>query len=149
MLCVDSKLASFGAFCEVVTPGGFCPRHRPGPVRLPGPFRRTGASRWCQLAALPFIAATHLHIAPLIRHQEFALRHRFAFVIRHLPFAIWHLPFAIRHLPFAIWHLPFAIWHLAFAIGFIASPSPLPNSAFRIFHSVSSVRCSSRVLADW
>src|SRR5208337_1422183 len=65
--------------------------------------------------------------------------------IWHLPSAIWHLPSAIWHLPSAIWHLPSAIWHLPSAI----SPFPIPKSAFRNFRSASSVRCSSRVLADW
>src|SRR5271157_1072517 len=121
---------------------------------------RTEASLCHRLAAFPFIASTRLHLALLIRHLEFVLGH-LAFVIRHLPLVIYHpasvirhLAFAIRrpasvlrHLAFAIRHLAFAIWHLPSAIS--PSPSPIPNPAFRILQSVSSVRSSSRVLADW
>src|SRR5208337_181083 len=114
---------------------------------------RAEASLCHRLAAFPFIASTRLHLALLIRHLEFVLGH-LAFVIRHLPLVIRrpasvlrHLAFAIRHLAFAIWHLPSAIWHLPSAIS--PSPSPIPNPAFRILQSVSSVRSSARVLADW
>src|SRR5208337_1207171 len=46
---------------------------------------RTGASLCHRLAALPFIAATRLDLALLIRHL--------AFVIRHPPSGICHSPF--------------------------------------------------------
>ena len=54
------------------------------------------------------------------------------------PSATWHPSFAICPLSSATWHLPSAF-----------SPFPIPKSAFRNFRSASSVRCSSRVLADW
>src|SRR5271157_2225107 len=81
---------------------------------------RTGASLCRRLAALPFSAATRLHL-------ELALRH-LAFVICHLAFVICHLAFVICHSSFAICHLPFGICH-----------PPFPHSAFRIPHSAFSV----------
>jgi len=62
---------------------------------------RTGASLCHRLAALPFIAATRLDLALLIRHL--------AFVIRHLPFVICHPASVIPHLPSVIPHPASAI----------------------------------------
>src|SRR5208283_358444 len=100
---------------------------------------RTGASLCHRLAALPFIAATRLHLARLIPHLQFAPR--------HLELALRGLELALRHLAFVLCHLAFAICHLPSA--FSPSPFPVPNSSFRIFRRVSSVRSSSRCRADW
>jgi hypothetical protein len=51
---------------------------------------RTGASLCHWLAALPFIAATRLHLALLIPHLRFAPRH-LEIALRHLAFVICHL----------------------------------------------------------
>src|SRR5208282_1110575 len=68
---------------------------------------RTGASLCHRLAALPFIAATCLHLARLIPHRQLAPPH-LAFVICHLAFVICHLAFAIRLFCFPIPRSEFA-----------------------------------------
>src|SRR5271157_896906 len=78
---------------------------------------RTGASLCHWLAALPFIAATRLHLALLIPHLRFAPR---------------HLEIALRHLAFVICHLPSVIRHLTFAIRLFAFP--IPRSEFLLPH---------------
>ncbi|MBV8200090.1 MAG: hypothetical protein JOZ15_05640, partial [Acidobacteria bacterium] len=80
-------------------------------------------SHW--LAALRFLTATYLHLARLIRHQQFALGHR-ARLIRHLAFAIRHLALAVRHLAFPLRHLSFPVPHSAFR--------RLPHLAQRVDH---------------
>ena len=85
---------------------------------------RTGASLCHRLAALPVIAATRLHLAPLIPHLQFAPRH-LELALRHLAFVMCHLPFVIRHLPSVIRHLTFAIRLFAF---------PIPRSEFLLPH---------------
>jgi len=106
---------------------------------------RTGASLCHRLAALPFPAATRLHLARLISHLQFApryleltLRH-LAFVICHLAFVICHLAFAIRHPAFAIRHPAFVICHPAFVICHPAFAIrlfcfPIPRSEFLLPH---------------
>ena len=85
---------------------------------------RTGASLCHRLAALPVIAATRLHLAPLIPHLQFAPRH-LELALRHLAFVMCHLTFVIRHLPSFIRHLTFAIRLFAF---------PIPRSEFLLPH---------------
>ena|GEM_PF-577839 len=83
---------------------------------------RTGASAsLChRLAALPFIAATRLHLALLIPHLQFTPR--------HLELTLRHLELTLRHLAFVICHLAFVICHLAFAIRLF----PIPHYKIRI-----------------
>ncbi|MGA2703258.1 MAG: hypothetical protein ABSH35_19460, partial [Isosphaeraceae bacterium] len=64
---------------------------------------RTGASLCHRLAALPFIAATCLHLARLIPHRQLAPRH-LAFVICHLAFAIRLFCFPIPRSEFLLPH---------------------------------------------
>ncbi|MGA2702944.1 MAG: hypothetical protein ABSH35_17850 [Isosphaeraceae bacterium] len=101
---------------------------------------RTGASAsLChRLAALPFIAATRLHLALLIPHLQFTPRHleltlrHLAFVICHLAFVICHLAFVICHPAFVICHSSFVICHLAFVICHL--PFVICHPAFVIWH---------------
>jgi hypothetical protein len=76
---------------------------------------RTGASLCHWLAAVPFIAATRLHLALLIPHLQFAPR-LLELALRLLAFGICHLPSAIRHLPFVVRHSCFSIPHSEFRI---------------------------------
>src|SRR5271157_2107275 len=87
---------------------------------------RTGASLCRRLAALPFSAATRLHL-------ELALRH-LPFVICHLPSAIWHLPsafsaFRIPHSAFRIPHSAFSVALPAFAAALGAGPTGTAGAA--------------------
>ena len=63
----------------------------------------TGAALCHRLPALPFIAATRLHLALLIPHLQFAPRH-LDLPIRHLAFVICQLPFVICLSASAIRH---------------------------------------------
>ena len=109
-------------------------------VGIPCP---TQASLSRQLAALPFIAATHLHLARLIRHREFALRH-LPSVIRHLPSAICPLAFAIRLLAFAICRFSFPIFHSEFRIPHSAQRLQRPQQFPRLGRLVAPVPLERR-----
>ena len=71
---------------------------------------RTGAALCHWLGALPFIAATRLHLALLIPHLQFEPRH-LEIALRHLASVIRHLPSVIRHPAFAIRLFCFPILH--------------------------------------
>jgi len=98
---------------------------------------RTGASLCHQLAALPFIAATRLHLALLIPHfSSPPATWSSPSAAWSSPSAIWHSSFAICHSSSAIWHLPSGICH---------PPFLLPHSAFRIPHSAQRFQSSHQL----
>src|SRR5208282_3682673 len=127
--CVDSKLASFGAFCSVLTPQSrLCfmpsPWHTPSPASVP---------TWVKIPTSSFVESSD-ETGFWIGDSGFWVGDFSSPpAIWHSSFAIWHSWSAARHAPSAIPAFPFRV----------------PNSAFRILRSVSSVRSSSRVLADW
>src|SRR5271157_5905331 len=136
--CVNSNLASFGAFCGVFTPQGRLCRT---PALRPG--RSVGSvPSWDRSPILSFVESsmTASQLCPTTgpelptaigsllcpSSQPLAPTSHGSSAIGSSPPAIESPPPAIRHLAFVICHLTFAICHFSFLI---------PHSAFRLPHS--------------
>ena len=131
ILCVDSKLASFGAFCGVFTLAGLCsgpsPWHTPSAASVPScdkipilSFVESSRTRWESYPtsgpALPLSSARSLCSSS---HRSSAIWHSSS-AICPSPSALFHPPSALRHPPFLLPHSAFRIPHSAFST---ASPA--------------------------
>ena len=154
VVCVNPKLALFGAFSGPSTPPSPCPSQS-----------AATAPSWDKISILSFVESSMTRLescpttgleppsfigsllSPSSQPPVSTSRGDFGFWIGDFgsPGAPWSSSGATWHSSSAIWHLPSATWHLPSAF----SPFPIPKSACRNFRSASSVRCSSRVLADW
>src|SRR5208283_4714308 len=155
--CVDSGLASLGAFCGVFRPQGRLCRSQalwhgrsaasvPSWDKIPilsfiessmtrlesyptiGPWLTSGVGS--PLSPSPHPPDLTSHLSSAIRHPPSAICHPPS-AIRHLPFAICHLSSAICHMPSAFCHLPSVIRHLSSAIC---------HPPFAICHLSSAIR---------
>src|SRR5271157_4336646 len=154
--CVNSNLASFGAFCGVFTPQGRLCRT---PALRPG--RSVGSvPSWDRSPILSFVESsmTASQLCPTTgpelptaigsllcpSSQPLAPTSHGSSAIGSSPSAIESPPSAISHSssaigppPSVIWHLSSDIRHLPFLLPYSpfripTSPFPVPNSAFRI-----------------
>src|SRR5208283_2127831 len=136
-LCVDSGLASFGAFSRVFTPEGRLCRSQ-----APWYGRSVASIPSCdKIPILSFVKSsmTRLESCPCVRPWLTT-----GIVSPSCPSP--HPPDLTSHPSSAICSLSSAICSLSSA--FSASSFPVPNSSFRIFRRVSSVCISSRYRAD-